>query len=147
SILILASQSPGRTESGPTLAPLAAFFEKGAVFQDRNGDGAVDYVDARIELPDRATPSELAAAADVAARLGFETSAMDLPLVRGRGEKNSKPPNSAVYVGARSLAGTGVTLDAIGAAGLKAGEGVVAAFSVGGKPSVAIAGADDAGLE
>lgn len=48
--------------------------------QDRNGDGIVDYLNARIYVPDVPTPQELAAAANIAARLAFETTSMDLPI-------------------------------------------------------------------
>src|SRR5581483_3099211 len=82
SLVILLAQTPGRTEPGSSPAALSAFFDRGVVFQDRNGDGAVDFVEARFVLPEHPSASELAAAADVAARLGFETSAMDLPLDR-----------------------------------------------------------------
>jgi hypothetical protein len=145
-LVILLAQSPGRTESAPAAAALSAFFEPGVVFQDRNGDGAVDYVDARIQLPNQPSASEVAAAADVAARLGYETSAMDLPVLDAAAQ-DSKAAKPTILVGARSLAGKGISLDAVGAAGLKAGEGAVAAFTLDGKPSVAIAGSDDAGLE
>ncbi len=147
SLLILLAQTPGRTEPGSSPAALSAFFDRGVVFQDRNGDGAVDFVEARFVLPEHPSASELAAAADVAARLGFETSAMDLPLDRTANGAAQGPAKPAVFVGARSLEGTGVTSDSIGASGLKAGEGVVAALTVAGKPSVAIAGGDDGGMQ
>src|SRR5206468_6289190 len=162
---------------------LSEFFKPGVVFQDRNGDGAVDFVNARIVLPENPTASELSAAADVAARLGFETSAMDLPVVRlmrdavrlkpdttgvpgaaastqtsvGSGFSRTAPTQSpvvsgfsrtapAIFIGARSLTGTGVTPSALGGATLRAGEGVVAAFSWSGQPAIALLGDDD-GLE
>src|SRR4029077_2376322 len=65
-----------------TYASLADFFTPGAVFQDRNGDGVIDFVDARLVVAEHPSSADLAAAADVAARLGFETSAMNLPLLR-----------------------------------------------------------------
>ncbi len=65
-------------------ARLAAFFLFANLatnlFQDRNGDGITDYVNARIYVADQATPAELAGAANIAARLGFETLSLDLPL-------------------------------------------------------------------
>jgi len=126
-------------------ASLAAFFAPGVVFQDRNGDGAVDFVDARIALAEHPSPGELAAAADVAARLGFETSAMNLPVARQRpaGDAADAP---VVYIGAASLANSGTTLDAIGARGLKPGDGIVASFGGAAKPSILVAGGDDDGL-
>ena len=132
------------------------------IFQDRNGDGVVDFVDARIALPDAPSAGELAAAADVAARLGYETTAMNLPVVRlkpdttGTGGAQSTPTEGArafqasdtatIFVGAKSLAQANVSLDSIGATGLKAGEGVVIAFTLAGRPSVAVLGGDDDGL-
>ena len=137
--------APTRTVPGdPPSASLSDFFAPGAVFQDRNSDGAVDFVDARIVLAEQPSSAELAAAADVAARLGFETSAMNLPLTVARGFQPAPVPT--IFVGAKSLAGAGVGLDTIGGAGLRAGDGVVAAFSLGGKPAVAVLGGDDAGL-
>src|SRR5690606_16848177 len=53
----------------------------GALLEDRNGDGIVDFVPARILVPAAATEAELVAAANVAARLGYETSALDLGLL------------------------------------------------------------------
>ena len=65
------------------LAPagLARLFEPGQALQDRNGDERVDFVAARIALPDAPAPEEVAAASAVAARLGFETSGLSFPLV------------------------------------------------------------------
>src|SRR2546429_7902971 len=89
---------------------LSDFFRPGVVFLDTNEDGAVDFVNARIVLPAHPSAAELAAAADVAARLGFETSAMDLPLdkvpVKPGTAPASRPdgPNAkpAVFVRARA---------------------------------------------
>ena len=161
----------GRTAPAETsAASLSELFAPGVVFQDRNADGAIDFVDARIVLPEQPTSDELAAAADVAARLGFETSAMDLPMVRpfdklraalspveGRLTTSAKAPavekadttsgtGASIFIGAKSLAQAGVSLDAIGAAGLKAGDGLVTAFSLAGRPAVAVLGGDEAGL-
>jgi hypothetical protein len=143
-VLVLAFASlggaAGRTQSSiASASALADFFKPGVVFQDRNNDGAVDFVNARIVLAENPTAGELAAAATVAARLGFETSAMNIPIARA-GEA------PAIFVGAKSLAGSGATADALGGAGLKAGDGLVAAFTASGQPSVAILGADEAGL-
>src|ERR1700747_2104422 len=81
-IITRASAAAGRTAPGDPVTPasLSTFFKTGAVFQDRNGDGVVDFVDARIVRPERPSAAEVAAAAPVPARLGFETTAMNLPL-------------------------------------------------------------------
>jgi Zinc carboxypeptidase len=136
----------GRTAPGDAVAPaaLADVFKPGGVLQDRNGGGAIDFVDARIVLAEQPSDGDLAAAADVAARLGYETSAMNLPLPRAESANASA---LSIFVGAKALAQAGVAADAIGVGALKAGDGVVASFTADGKPSVALLGGDDAGLE
>ena len=129
----------GRSQPAPAPPSLGDFFKPGLVLQDRNGDGAVDFVDLRLVLPDHPTEVEVTAAADVAARLGFETEAMNLPFPRGAGGQ------PAVFVGAGSLASAGTTAQALGASGLGPGDGLVAAFRVDGVPAVAVLGGGDAG--
>src|SRR5438309_11685736 len=99
-LLALSAGRVGRTDTAPPA--LGDFFKPGIVFQDRNGDGAVDFVDARIALADHPTAGELAAAADVAARLGVETSAMNLPGVRALRAARALPVALALP-GARAL--------------------------------------------
>src|SRR5207302_873181 len=62
----------------------------------------------------------------------------------GRADSGSAKP--AVFVGAAALAGSGTTASSLGAGALKPGEGLVAAFGVSGKPSLAVLGGDDDGL-
>jgi hypothetical protein len=173
-ILALAAASPlsgaGQPRAAAPAAPsaLSEFFKPGLVFQDRNGDGVIDFVDARLVLPEQPSAAELAAAADIAARLGYETSAMNLPVPVARGfqpasarqederatagladapEARRRPADSpTIFVGAKSLAGSRTTPESIGVTNLKAGEGAVAAFSQGGHAAVAILGADDNGI-
>jgi hypothetical protein len=135
----------GRTAppSAPSAIALAELFRPGVLLQDRNGDGAIDFVNARVALPDNPSPVELAAAADVAARLGFESSAMNLPVVRALTGGAEIP---TIFVGVRALADSGVTAGALGSSALKAGDGLVTAFTSGGQPSVAVLGGDDNGL-
>ena len=144
-LLVAVSGGVGRSApADPALASLSELFRPGVVFQDRNADGAIEFIDARIVLAEQPSSAELAAAADIAARLGYETSAMNLPVLVARGFQPGDSPS--IFVGAKSLAGSGATLDAIGGAGLKAGDGAVVAFSQGGKTAVAVLGGDDAGL-
>src|SRR5712671_5618731 len=85
-LLIAFTAAIGRTAPADVSAtPLSELFKPGVVLQDRNGDGAIDFVDARIVLPEQPTSAELATASDIAARLGFETSAMNLPVPVVRG--------------------------------------------------------------
>ncbi len=145
-IIVSLTRVLGRTAAPPVSPlPLADLFKPGVVFQDRNGDGAVDFVNARIALPQQPSGDELTAAANVAARLGFETSAMNLPVNLRPGTEPGSP-TPTIFIGARSLEGTGVTAQSLGFAALKPGDGVVAAFAKDGSPSVAVLGGDADGL-
>src|SRR4029450_2638211 len=71
-VFVVGAGALGEPPIGPPApASLSDFFKPGLVFQDRNGDGVVDFVNARLALPEKPTAAELSAAADVAARLGF----------------------------------------------------------------------------
>ena len=70
---------PTQTETVVT-AGLASVFEPGPILQDRNGDDQVDFVSARLVLPDSPASEDVAAAVAVAARLGLETSGLSFPL-------------------------------------------------------------------
>ena len=140
-----AAEAP-TTPTGP--AALSDFFKPGVVFQDRNNDGVVDFVDARLVMPEHPTTGELAAAADVAARLGFETSAMNLPVARADVARGFQPSGTvaSIFIGVKSLAPSGVSVQSLGGGTLKAGDGFVAAFTIGRQPAVAVLGGDDDGL-
>src|ERR1700730_857279 len=116
-----------RADTTPVPAALSDFFKPGVVLQDRNGDGAIDFVDARIVLAKEPSSGELAAGADIAARLGFETSAMNLPM-GGTGVP--------IFIGTRALTEAGVRADAVGGTGLRAGDGCVSTFTVEGRPAI-----------
>ena len=145
-LVVLLAGAAGRSAPGDAVVPaaLADLFKPGGALQDRNGDGAIDFVDARIVLAAEPTAAELAAAADVAARLGYETSAMNLPLPRAGGAGDA---SLSIFVGAKALAQDAVSAEALGVGTLKAGDGAVASFTVGGHPAAAVLGGDDAGLE
>ncbi len=55
-------------------------FARGWLLEDRNADDVVDFVNARIVLPGAPSAAEAIAAANIAARLGYQTSAADLDL-------------------------------------------------------------------
>ena len=81
SLAALATFAP--TAQTRTAAPpdLATMFGAAGLVRDSNGDGINDTVAARIVVP--ATPSreDSLAAANIAGRLGFETTSLTLPLV------------------------------------------------------------------
>ncbi len=92
---------------------LGALYETGGAVEDTNGDGIPDRLRARVVLGANASSAEIAAGAEIAARLGFETLALDLPLPAAA--------EVAVVVGDTALSEFGVT----GLPNLAAGRGVV----------------------
>lgn len=73
------AQTPAiaRTDSARDLRDI---FAPGYILQDRNHDGVIDFLNAKIVRPASPSEADVAAAANVAARLGYETSAADLDL-------------------------------------------------------------------
>ena len=137
-----------RADPPPQTVSLSDFFKPGIVFQDRNDDGVVDFVDARVVLAPSPSDAELAAAADVSARLGYETSAMNLPIAKSfeRSADSGRRGSTPIFVGAKALAGSGATVESLGGASLKAGDGLVVSFIAAGRPAFALLGADESGL-
>lgn len=135
-LLTVVSRPDVGTEEAPP-PDLAAFFRPGLLWQDRNGDQVVDAVTAQIVLGEVPSPGEVSAAADVAARLGYETMALTLPLGGQAGP--------IIAIGARGLARAGIETPRVGAAMLRPGEGVVLTGRAQGRPALAILGGDDAG--
>lgn len=141
-VLILGAVAQGWTtaQPAPVAADLVSIFQPGLIFQDRNGDGVVDFVNARLVIGDQASSADISAAANVSARLGFETAAMNLPLDRD-------PARPAFVIGSDGLSRAGLSPAETGVAMLKPGEGVIAAVTLGSVPGVVIAGPDDAGTQ
>ena len=87
-LLILAINSSPVVMAGQRAAEeatpgLESVFEPGFLIQDRNDDDVGDFVNISFLLSDNPSASDVAAASDIAARLGFETMAMNLPVSRG----------------------------------------------------------------
>ena len=95
---------------------------------DTNGDGIVDFVPGKIVVPDHPTASQNAAAADIAARIGFATTGFTPPIVIRTADDWRDGPR--IYVGRPSPVE------------LESEEGGV--FAENG--NLVIAGHDDAGL-
>lgn len=110
-------------------ADLTTLFKMGTIVQDRNGDSFADFANVRFVLPAAPTSGQIVAAANLAARVGLETTAMNIPVKRGDG------PEVAIEVGAAK---------GPGAATLAEGEGVVR-FTPGDSPSLLVSGRTDAG--
>ena len=72
---------PMQVESSDEPVGLISLFSTGLIFQDRNDDQVIDFVNASLILGAQPSDSDIVAASDVAARLGFETMAMDIPVL------------------------------------------------------------------
>ena len=59
---------------------LKNLYKTGYILQDRNDDSVIDFVHTKIILPANIKIGELVSASNIAARLGYETSAMNLDL-------------------------------------------------------------------
>lgn len=74
----------------------------GYLLEDRNQDGLIDFVRARIILPAAPSSAEVASAANIAARLGYETSALDLGLTAFDDERVRAYDVPVIVVGERN---------------------------------------------
>lgn len=127
---------------------LAALFGPTGVVRDTNGDGLADRVAARVVVPAAPSVDEGLAAANIAARLGFETTALTLPLVGRDSDARVTDVDLPILLGrsnrfVRDLDSAG----ALGLSGLAAGQGLIAMVTApgGNGPALVIAGADDKG--
>ena len=117
SILILgaplaaAAQEPAAADDPAARPPfhLATLFDLGHLVLDENGDGVPDRLGATLILAPDPTDAERAAAAEIAARLGFETMALDLPLRRG-----PRPGQIGILIGNRAVVAAGLSREDFG---------------------------------
>jgi hypothetical protein len=140
----------GASAQRPELSGLASIYSLAAgAVRDTNGDGLADSVAARIVLPADPAIEDIQAAANIAGRLGFETTALTLPVVL-KAPDVSQPASIALPV----IVGRGnqfiarlVERGAIDLKPLKAGQGLLAVVPspLGGPDGIAIAGGDDEG--
>src|SRR5690348_6914790 len=71
---------PVRADSRATLS-LTTLVAKNSLTRDTNADGLPDAVAARVIVPAAASLADVEAATNLAARLGYDTTALSLPLV------------------------------------------------------------------
>jgi len=121
----------------------------GGAVRDTNGDGLADSVAARVIVPAEPAVEDIQAAANIAGRLGFETTALSLPIV-WRAPEVTQPAAVALPI----VVGRGnpfvarlIERGAIDLKPLKKGQGLLAvvASPLGGPDGIAVAGADDEG--
>jgi hypothetical protein len=131
---------PGHSES-----LLENAFKLGTILRDTNGDSIADEVCAHIIVPDSSDEAENAAAANIAARLGYETSGVTLPIVTtpsGSAKTSCSPQATSIWIGRRALpASENGQIQGV-ASELQMGEGGVLAVNGG----LAIVSADPVGL-
>ncbi|HML17434.1 MAG TPA: M14 family zinc carboxypeptidase [Bryobacteraceae bacterium] len=108
---------------------LADPFTAGWMLADTNSDGVIDSVAGKIVVPDHPTAAQNAAAADIAARVGFATTGLTPPVVISAAEDRGDGPR--IFIGGHAFPHE-----------LGADEGAV--FEIGG--NVAIDGHDEGGL-
>jgi hypothetical protein len=120
---------------------LTGVFDLGGVVLDTNGDGFPDRLGASLLLGPEATPAEVVAASEIAARLGFETMALDLPVERG-----ISTDGITIVIGRGGLAEAGLESPGVDPASLDAREGVVATHQESGRRWLLVLGGDDEGL-
>jgi hypothetical protein len=132
------------------LRSLASLYDVAAgAVRDTNGDGLADSVAARVIVPADPAVEDVQAAANIAGRLGFETTALTLPVVLKASEV-SQPASVAIpiLVG-RSNAHLKALIDRglIDVKSLKPGQGLVAVVEspLGGGDGIAVIGGDDEG--
>ena len=140
-------QSPDAQASG--LLGLESIFSVAAgAIRDTNGDGIADAVVARVIVPSNASRQDVAGAATIAGRLGYETSALTLPIVVK--DDVAQPAGIAlpILVGRENqFTKKLIAQGAVDLSGLKPGQGLVTAVRspLGGPDGVLVVGGDDEG--
>jgi len=132
----LVGYQSGVTPSGHLADPFSA----GWMLADTNGDDLVDFIAGKVVVPANPSATENAAAADVAARLGFATTGFTPPVVISTSEDRADGPR--IYVGRGAEPAKYSAAVAEHANRLQPGEGGVFAL----ENDVIILGQDDTGL-
>jgi hypothetical protein len=124
----------------PRTGHLADPFSAGWMLSDTNGDDIADFISGKVVVPAHPSAAKNAAAADLAARLGFATTAFTPPLVISAAEDRSDGPR--IYVGRDAVPSNLSPIAAGHAATLLPGEGGV--FGIAN--DLVVLGHDEAGL-
>lgn len=143
----LAALPAGAQERPAAAASLGAIYDR--AIRDTNGDGLGDEIAARVILPAKPSLQEVQAAANLAARLGYETTAASLPVVvPDDGLSDLSAVELPILVGRDNrFVRTLVAAGALKFPDLSAGQGLVALVTARpqARPALVVLGADDAG--
>ena len=121
---------------------LTTLFSLAGLLIDRDGDELPESIAAALVLGDRAALPEQVAAAHLAARLGYETLCLELPLARFEFHENAIP----LFIGRPDTLAARCPVPLAGlVAGCGPGEGIVAVASYP-NPAVLVGGRDAEGL-
>ncbi len=144
------AQTAPRAAASDSTRDLRSVLATGYILQARNHDDVIDFVNAKIVLPARPTEADVAAAANVAARFGYETAAANLDLTTTDTARVSAYDVPVILVGStNALIAKGGAELAHALDGLAPGQGAAvfiapsAFFKQGG---VLLAGDDGSGL-
>ena len=147
--LALLASPPSRAQVADLPLDLSTYFGAAGLVRDTNGDGLADTVAARVIVPADPTLEDSLAAANLAGRLGFETTALTLPFVRRDTDVPAAPSGTVpVFVGrgnsfVRALAAKGeISLDEV-----LPGQGLIAVVRspLGSGEALVVVGGDDKG--
>ncbi len=144
-VLVAATTTPVSflTAQAPPIRGFDVLFDlQSGIVRDTNGDGLADAIAARIIVADTPSIEDMQVAANLAGRLGFETSAMTLPVVLRASDPAAATAALPIYVGRTNP--RIIDLIARGEIDLKPlekGQGLLAMAGTG----VVIVGGDDAG--
>jgi Zinc carboxypeptidase len=132
-------------QQAKTESPIENAFQMALIVQDTNGDQIADIICGHIIVPKAPSAAENTSAANLAARLGYETSALTLPIVvpaSNQATKSCATEKANVWVGREALPVAAASTVDKEIAKLQIGEGGV--FNVPG--GLLIAGGDAVGL-
>lgn len=139
-LLIALSSILGYQASAGRTSHLTDPFAAGWMLSDTNSDGIIDFVAGKVVVPDHPSASENAAAANIAARIGFATTGLTPPVVISAAQNNSEGPR--IFVGSSAVPAKEAAAAALLLAKLQADEGGV--FALG--SDLVVLANDNAGL-
>jgi hypothetical protein len=125
---------------------LSRLFGPGRAVLDLDGDGFPEKPAATIILPDRPSAGELALAADIAARINFESLAVDFGLVKRESDlaKASTPPFPILIGGGLAWVREALKQRGLDPASWPSNRGLIFLFSRNGRTGIAcVAGSEE----